>query len=478
MKFWDRITGKNQMVALDGYTRLLATLQGNDYMKGLALAPNGAMNDRVLEGIYRKSGIAQKIVDLPIADAWANGRLWITADKRQQTPESILIEQFETEHKIHQTMIKAQTTAMVQGGCAVYISVNDGKDPSEPVDLSAIGRGNFNFLRILPRQAFDIKEIDNTISETAGQPTEFRLMMKTNSQRNLPITGMENIEVIHPTRLIILPGKPRINVDDNITPQTYWGDSIFESLLTPLNNYESAQSATQMLLKKARTSYIKQVGLGAALMEEDGVAEGKLALVMKALNKHEETYGTVFIDSTNDYVAGQYNFANLDKITTEFAIALAADAKIPFSILFGTVKFGSLGANNTSNDIKNYFKRIKDIQEDYIRPATAILDQIIPLSAIGQEATYVWNTLESKTEEEETKTYRLLSDAINRQVNMGIVSREEAREIARQRLARIGIELNEGEIEMPVEEGNPEGDTEAPDTGNQQEPEFGAGLDT
>ena len=263
-----------------------------------------------------------------------------------------------------------------------------------------------------------------------------------------------------------------------LPPQSYWGDSVFESLLTPIMNYESAQRATKELLKKARTSYIKQVGLGQALQEEDGVAEGKLALVMRALNKYEESYGTVFIDSTNEYVAGQYNFANLDKITTEFAIALAADARIPFSILFGTVKFGSLGANNTSNDIKNYFKRIKDIQEDYIRPATEILDQIIPLSAIGQEATYIWNTLESQTEEEETKNYRLLSDAMNRQVQMGIVSREEAREIARARLARIGIKLNEGTIPMPVEQGNPEGETEAPSTGNQGEPEFGSGLNT
>ena len=101
--------------------------------------------------------------------------------------------------------------------------MNDGKDPSEPVDLDAIGVGNFNFLRILPRQAFDIKEIDNSISETSGQPVEFRLMMKPNSQRNLPISGMENIEIIHPTRLIILPGKERINIDDNITPTIILG---------------------------------------------------------------------------------------------------------------------------------------------------------------------------------------------------------------------------------------------------------------
>ena len=109
------------MKAFDGYTRLLASMQGADSMYGNNLAPNGAMNDRVLESIYRKSGIAQKIVDIPIADAWANGRLWITDDKQQQTEQSLQIDKFEREHKIHQTLIRAQTLSKdTRWLCCIY----------------------------------------------------------------------------------------------------------------------------------------------------------------------------------------------------------------------------------------------------------------------------------------------------------------------------------------------------------------------
>lgn len=232
-----------------------------NFMTGLGTSKDPTQNtvynlrvmDRTeLETVYRSDWIARRIIDAYAEDATREWRAWQAEDKKIEA-----IERTETKLRIQEKLKLAVVRARLYGGGALVLGVDDGLDPSEPLDLTKCKKDCLKFVVVMNRWELAAgPRIYNVFSEWYTRPEYYTVQTPifgfgyeqgtTSPGSNaygatspsLVKPGEANIQMqakygpavlIHPSRVIELAGNPL--PDWRLAPMGGgWGDSVLQTV--------------------------------------------------------------------------------------------------------------------------------------------------------------------------------------------------------------------------------------------------------
>lgn len=379
------------MRILDGIVNVLANLgTGRDKAAHSGYVV-GATPPAELMNTYRASWLAAAIIDNPAEDTTRNWRNW-----RASADDITKIEKLEKDLGLKSMVMQAMVAARLYKAAAIYINTDDA-DQSSPLRPGAIVRS----LVVLTSQTLRPKEVVKDInSEYYGRAEYYTL------QATSPVD-------IHASRLAIflgrqLPADARnsgVNVDD-------WNsDSILESAVETVKQYDSAMANMSSLLYEAKVDVFKFQGFADLLSDpkNDDLITRRLAnqAAMKGIN------GAVVIDTQDDYLQKSLTFSGVPELIVKIQESAAGAAGQPVTRLFGRSAAGLSGSGD--GDERVYYDRIKQAQENDVGPALRILDECIITQALGgkrpPEVYYEWAPLRQSTAAERAEVFSKTASA-------------------------------------------------------------------
>lgn len=445
------------MRVFDGLRNIVANLgTARDKASHSKYDDNPTVEVSVLNAMYRGSSIARKIVDLPAEDSLREWREW-QADKDAISK----LEAEETRLGLQGKLLKLRKRGRLYGGAAMFIGTGDN-DLSLPLDPSKIQKGGLRYLTVLNRDALSPAVTDmDPRSPTYGKPVAYNMS-----------TGTGGLLTIHPTRLVISEGEEL--PDDFMSNSTMgWGDSVLLSTMDQVRNLDATAANIASLVFEAKIDVIGISGFNEGLRsggkkyEQLVLDRASLSATGKGIN------GTLVMDALDKYEQKSATFATLPDILDRFMQLTSSAASIPVTLLFG-VSPGGLNATGDA-DIRGYYDRIKVQQTLEISPATAILNECLIRSALGnrpEDIFYNWRPLWQPTTKERAETGKIVADTFKTVNDMNLLPPEALANAIVNGLTESGLAPGlEGDVAAWYEENKvaEEGDNTGTTTGEEQD---------
>jgi phage-related protein (TIGR01555 family) len=362
-----------------------------------------AITDEELVNAYRGAWLPRKIVDIPALDACRNWRLW-QAEKEQ-------ISAIEAEEKrlgVRAKIVEAMTKARLHGGAAVYIGTGDA-DPMQPLRPESIARGGIKHLTVMNRRVLTAGDVEtDPVSPLYGLPKYYRIGSST---------GQVDI---HPSRLVVFIGNPHPDQDMATGVDRGWGDSVLLAILEAIKHADGTSGNIASLIFEAKIDVIRipgfMEGLADPAYERVVLERLRLAMMAKGIN------GALLLDKDEEYEQKSASFAGLTDVLMAMLQLVSGAADIPLTRLLGQSP-GGLNATGDS-DTRNYYDRIRSMQELIVTPAMAVLDECLIRSALGArppEMHYTWNSLWQSTNKERADIGKVTADTIKVLADTGLI---------------------------------------------------------
>lgn len=147
--------------------------------------------------MYRRFGIAQNVVELPVETSWMNPPTIESENPQFNKELEKLIEQV----RLFQRLKGLDTRQRVGRYAGMFMRVRDSKKPDQPIDGKLSGLGAI--MQMIPLYESQLK-----VLETDNDPTSERYTMPTMYQLNSSATGSRDEQSgesfsIHPDRIVI-----------------------------------------------------------------------------------------------------------------------------------------------------------------------------------------------------------------------------------------------------------------------------------
>lgn len=362
----------------DGFVNLLKGLGGsNDTKQQTSYQRTARVTniESILEDIYVTSWVGAKVVDVPVKDAFREGRFLDIADveKKDELDEFYI----EIDEKIE----LAIKYARLFGGAALVIV---SKDDAMNTPLSQMSQGDLLNIAVVDKVQLVPQSLNrNPLSRNYLRPDSY--MISNTSQ------------IVHNTRIIYVDGVSTTNRERE--NNNGFGSSIFERLYYTIQDAAQTNTALRNLIEQSNLDIVKMDGLNDAVASN---AEDAVQQRIQVLSQMKSLLNTIAIDAKDDYVNISKNFSSLDSIQMNMFMWVAAAADIPFTRFIGK---SADGQNATGEgDIRNYYDAVKsDIQIGKMKKIYSIIDPIINLHLYGEfePFKYEFNPLYQTSEKEQ-----------------------------------------------------------------------------
>jgi len=366
-----------------------------------------------LECAYRGSWIVRQAIDVIPEDMTREG-IEINCD---MTPDDI--------DKIYKNLGKkavwAKTNEALRwsrlyGGALMLIQI-EGQDPSTPLRPETIGQGQFKGVRVLDRWMVQP-------SLSAGE-----LIYEEGPMQGLPMYYDVVVEAgglprgrWHHSRVIRFEGADLPFFQRQM--ENLWGLSVLEPLWDRLIAFDSVSMGAAQLVFKAylRTLYIdgyRHSSLGGTKMMQS------IRQMLAEVRTFQQNEGLLVVDSKDKVETTSYTFAGLDNVLLQFAQQLGGSLGIPLVRLFG---MSPAGLNSTGeSDIRNFYDRIKELQEAVLREPIMLLLVCEHMSTFGRmpgtDFSFSFNTLWQLNEKEKGEVAASITDTVMKAFSGGAVDR-------------------------------------------------------
>lgn len=378
------------------------------------------LTENEAEAAYRGAWLPRKIIDIPALDAARNWRGW--------NAKSDQVSALEAEEKrlgVQQKLLLAHIRARLYGGAALYIGTGQS-DAEKELKPESIGKAGIRHLNVLSKRVLQAGEVDrDPESPTYGLPGHYTLS-----------TGSSQVR-IHPSRLVILHGAG-IPDSEAASQNTGWGDSVLTAVMEAVRNADSTSANIASLVFEAKVDVLNIPNLMASL--SDPAYEAQLLKRLQLAGLAKSINGMLVLDGDETYNQKSANFASLRDILMGFMQLVSGAADIPMTRLLGQAP-GGLNASGDS-DIRNYYDRIRALQELTITPAMGILDECLIRSALGTrppEVHYNWRSLWQTTEKERADIGKTTADTIKVIDDTGLIPDEVMAKVAQNMLTEAGV---------------------------------------
>lgn len=305
-------------------------------------------DDPTIAALYVGNGLAKRYIDLVVDDMT---RQWI--DIPEDTDGIIL--DYLKNLKAKKTFKEALRSSKLFGGAIIFMVINDGKLPNEPVDINNIK--SIDKLKCFTRKYVSI--IDQNYYKDAtkanfGDPEYFTVNF--NGQ----------INTFHESRCLVFQGEyyPKDELSIVTGYERFWGLSVLQSIHEMMEDYGLALQSLLRLLTKCNVDVVKIKNLFALLSNKDGQKSLDARAQIFDLAKSVST--TLLLDSDESYETVSQALNGVSDVFSKIQEALAAMTGVPSNILFGT---SAKGLNSTGdNELRIYYDKVKSDQEEDLLP--------------------------------------------------------------------------------------------------------------
>lgn len=349
---------------LDGWFNVFSGLgvKGRDKRVSNELSQE-FMDEITAETLYAGDDVAAKIVDTLPEEAL---REWIEIKGIDADIEESIMGALD-DIGARNLLKQAWAWGRMYGGAALFLSIDDGMDPSEPVKEDRIY--SIKSLTLLSRWELSPSQINSNIdSPFFGEPEIYRL------QTSQPTNYVETY--IHHSRLlrfdgVVLPRRMRIQ-------NNYWGDSVFTRSQTAIQNYNSANDSAVSALQDFSVGVFQMKNLSELISSgQEGIVRTRLEL----MNLSKSVIKSIVLDADETFTHQSKSLTGVPEVLKSAAARLVVASGIPHTKLLGESPSG-LGATGDSEE-RNYYDHVKNQQNVILRPVLDTLLRYLLLSKKG-----------------------------------------------------------------------------------------------
>lgn len=437
----------------DGFANLAARMglgAQNVFSEGTYIFDLLTRNRIKLEAMYRGSWIVGAAVD-SIAEDMTRAGVSIKGDSDPEQIEQMQVQM--TRLGVWSALLDAIKWGRLYGG-AVAMIVIDGQDPSTPLNVSTVGRGQFKGLRV-----FDRWQLQPSLQNIVVDGMDFGLPMFYDVISDVTTGQVSNVR-IHHTRVIRQIGV-QLPAYQAITEQM-WGESVVERMYDRLMAFDTATSGAANLIQKAHLRTV-QIDKLREVLAAGGKAEENLLQMFHHMRMLQTNEGLTLLDKEDTFQAHSYTFSGLSDMILQFGQQIAGATGIPLVRLFGQSPAG-LSATGES-DLRMYYDNVASQQESRLRDGLMRVLQVMHQSLFGTPAPQSFDfdfvALWQTSSKEKADISTAVTNTVVAAFNAGIISADVALQELKQSSESTGIfsnitqeEIDQAKTEpppMPVE---------------------------
>ena len=437
----------------DGFANLAARMglgAQNVFSEGTYIFDLLTRNRIKLEAMYRGSWVVGAAVD-SIAEDMTRAGISIKGDSEPEQIEQMQVAM--TRLGIWHSLLEAIKWGRLYGG-AVAMIVIDGQDPSTPLNVSTVGRGQFRGLRV-----FDRWQLQPSLQNIVVDGMDFGLPMFYDVISDVTTGQVSNVR-IHHTR-VIRQIEVQLPAYQAITEQM-WGESVVERMYDRLMAFDTATSGAANLIQKAHLRTV-QIDKLREVLAAGGKAEENLLQMFHHMRMLQTNEGLTLLDKEDTFQAHSYTFSGLSDMILQFGQQIAGATGIPLVRLFGQSPAG-LSATGES-DLRMYYDNVASQQESRLRDGLMRVLQVMHQSLFGTPAPQSFDfdfvALWQTSSKEKADISTAVTNTVVAAFNAGIISADVALQELKQSSESTGVfsnitqeEIDQAKTEpppMPVE---------------------------
>jgi len=399
-----------EQIKNDGYVDIAKKIgTGKNGNAGFSLQ---LADDATIASLYVGNGLTKRIIDLLVDDMT---RQWITIP--EDTDGELL--KYLKKLKAKTEFKGALRTAKLFGGSIIFMVIDDGGLPNDPVNVNNIK--SIKKLKFFSRKYVTIDANNyykDVLSENFGEPEYF----------TVNVDGQ--LLTLHESRCLVFKGEyyPREEMMLNVSYEKYWGLSILQSLHEVLQDYGLAQQALLRLLTKSNVDVLKIKNLFQLLKNKDGQKQLDARAQIFDLAKSVST--TLLLDIDEAYETVSQAMTGVSETFSKVESSVAGMTGIPGNILFGTP---TKGLNSTGdNEMRIYYDKVKSDQEEEMSPQ---LDKLIAYMKMAKDSKldatedycHEFNSLWQQTDAEKVDMRYKQAQTDEIYINTGVYDPDEVR---------------------------------------------------
>ena len=386
--------------------------------------------------LLRSNAIARKIAQKQVLLAWGSGLTWSVTGGGDDADQVLSDELLRLD--LRSKVQKARYLGRAFGGALLLLSVDDGLDPSDPLDLGRVRR----LLYIRPLDRWDVYRIEYDTSGGVrdGEPEFYTISAGSTRVR------------VHHSRVVRFTG-----IDgDRVTEQQLggWGDSVLQPVYESIRDIDSGGQSLSSQLQTAVQSVYKIKGLHEQILAgnrefvEDWIAS------LELFRSHLRAVG---LDADNeDLTYLSRPLGDAVKVYEALQARVSAAADMPQIEIFGESPSGM--STDDLGSTRRYYDKIEAEEQqgqqgrclDYLLPILSAQSDLPALD--GSVISYEWPSLYSPTAKEKADLIRTKAETVRILVETGDLIAGDFRS---QAATLLGIDLKDAIEEEQDEESGP-----------------------
>jgi len=419
----DRLTGRAR--GIDGLINVIAGLGTRRDKRTASYYSRSTLHRFNLDETYTASGLAGRIIDLPVGDMMRTGweRTWDGVDKDQNSVKAV--ETAEKNFGIKEKVTEAATWGRLYGGAGIVMIIR-GEKLDTPLNLNTVRKGSLQNLQVMDRyRIFPTGKIDSDLnSPNFGKPLTYRIA--------------ESSVDVHWSRVVIFGGRLTPYFVKNLGFNQGWDDSILQRVIETVKGFDGAEAAAATMVYEATVDVHYMDRLREELAKPNGEA-----LIEKRLMIAQESKGvwkTLVLDGGKDGTGGdkwerrEMTFTGVEKVMDRLALTVAVAAGMPITTLFGESPGGLHSTGEHSQ--QNWDDAVDAMRDTYLAPRLDRIDEVLIRSVLGKmPANYVrkFCPLRQMDPEQQATIANLWAQTDQIYYNMGAIT---AAGVARENKAR------------------------------------------
>lgn len=318
-----------------------------------------------VENLYNFDGIAARVVDAVPKHALRQGFTISTGDAAQETAITEALDAL----RVTETTRLAWTWGRLYGGGALYLGVDDGRAPDEPID-----ERNLRAVRWITdvdrRDLYPMTWVSDPERADFGRPETYRLT-------RMGGTSTQTVTV-HASRIIRFEG-PAPTRRRRLQLQG-WGDSSLQRMYAELQAARGAFAAAGVLLQEASQGVLKIKDL-MSMMASDTDDTMKRRLELMDMSKSVARALLLDADGESFERVEVGSLTGVTDVMDRMIRMVAAVSGIPVTVLMGQAPAG-LNATGDS-DIRSWYDEVASERAQVLQPRLRRLIRLVLRSAEG-----------------------------------------------------------------------------------------------
>ena len=295
---------------------------------------------------YTTYGILQRIIDVPVYDAFRGGLEIESAGNEMNYRDIEDLDESLEEQGILEAMRDGNIWADLFGGGALIFN-SEGEDYRNPLNMDRLGRA--------PIEIYDASR------------------WELGAESRIPVSGFYDFYglKVHASRVMTICGKRApFLIRDQLAG---WGLSKIQRLSEDFNGYLRTKNAKFELMLEAKVDVFKIQGYKNQLASPmaSQLTQRRIALV----NRFKSFNNAMLLDAEDEYQQKQISFSGIAEMAKENRMDIAEAAHMPMSKIWG---IGSTGLSSGEDDLENYNAEVESVIREPNRPRVRrVLDMAI-----------------------------------------------------------------------------------------------------